>query len=581
MIKQFRETLDQPKALILVSALQIAMAVLQGGLIGMLLPVFRALLQMEPDFGAAAPWLIVEAVCLLVYVSCILASTPAAFAASMEVTAQIRRKIIEHTVKLCPGWFSAENKVRLSRAVTGYSSAIGTLSVTYGAQIILDVAGPVVLCVFVLFIGWYMILPLVIGIPVLLAIINIKNRRYAYIEENLEEAARRIADDAIDFGRAQAVLRAAGKKTGAEIRLEKNIDDHRRVFQRGLNAGVPAGLLCMAIPICAFFITLVFGINRLLQGSLPLSDAVVLFIICVRYVLSLGMVVENSSVIGFISKALGRILEILHAPTLPDAPDPVTLLRDGSIEFNDVTFSYEGSDRPVLRNLSFVCPAGSTTALIGPSGAGKTTTIKLIPRFFDVTGGSLRIGGIDVRDYDHRILLRNVSIIFQDVYLFSGAIEENLRLARPDATMAELEAAARSARLDEVIARLPQGWQTTVGEGGARLSGGERQRVSIARAFLKKAPIVLIDEAVSALDGENERAIAHAIAELAKDPGRTVIVIAHHPATLAAADRVIALVGGQVAETGSPEELRESGGIFANLYAQYKQARGWRIGKPA
>jgi ATP-binding cassette subfamily B protein len=175
--------------------------------------------------------------------------------------------------------------------------------------------------------------------------------------------------------------------------------------------------------------------------------------------------------------------------------------------------------------------------------------------------------------------LKNIAVIFQDVYLFEGTIEENLRLACPDATKGQLESAARSARLDEVIDRLPDGWRTQVGEGGAKLSGGERQRVSIARAFLKDAPIVLVDEAVSALDPQNERAVCDAIADLSGDPARTVIIIAHHPSILAAADRVIALDNGRVAETGTPEELLRSGGVYANLYKQYERVRGWRINK--
>nr|BFF04738.1 hypothetical protein GCM10020241_64130 [Streptoalloteichus tenebrarius] len=227
--------------------------------------------------------------------------------------------------------------------------------------------------------------------------------------------------------------------------------------------------------------------------------------------------------------------------------------------------------------MSFVCRPGTTTALVGPSGSGKTTVTRLVARFFDVDSGSVRVGGVDVRDLDHATLLGEIAIVFQDVYLFDTTIEENLRLARPDATREELEAAARAARLDEVIERLPDGWDTQVGEGGAQLSGGERQRVSIARAFLKRARIVLLDEAGSALDPENEGAISEAIANLARDPERTVIVIAHRPATLATADFVVALDGGRVMEFGSPVDLLRTGGTFARLHNQYEHARSWHI----
>ena len=205
MIEKFREAVDQPKTLVEVCVLQMVMALLQGALIGMLLPVFRALLRTAPDFAAAAPWLVAGGAGLLLYIACVLIVNPLVFAASMELTAQIRRKLVEHTAKLSPGWFSAENKARLSRAVTGYSNAIGTLSVTYGAQILLNTVAPSALCLLVLIIDRRIALPLIAGIPILLVAVTAKNRRYAYIEENLEAAARKIADDAIEFGHAQAV----------------------------------------------------------------------------------------------------------------------------------------------------------------------------------------------------------------------------------------------------------------------------------------------------------------------------------------------------------------------------------------
>ncbi|MFC7740151.1 ABC transporter ATP-binding protein [Nocardiopsis composta] len=220
---------------------------------------------------------------------------------------------------------------------------------------------------------------------------------------------------------------------------------------------------------------------------------------------------------------------------------------------------------------------GTTTALVGPSGSGKTTVTRLIARFFDVDTGRVRVGGVDVRELDPAALLDEIAIVFQDVYLFDDTIENNLRLARQEATRGELEEAARAARLDEVIERLPAGWRTRVGEAGAQLSGGERQRVAIAWAVLKRARIVLVDEAGSALDPVNEAAVSQAIADLGDDPERTVVVIAHRPATLAAADHVVSLDGGRVVETGTPEELLRTGGAFARLNRRYERARRWRI----
>ncbi|MET9970881.1 ATP-binding cassette domain-containing protein, partial [Streptomyces sp. NPDC006356] len=232
---------------------------------------------------------------------------------------------------------------------------------------------------------------------------------------------------------------------------------------------------------------------------------------------------------------------------------------------------------PVLRDVSFRCPTGSTTALVGPSGSGKTTVTRLIARFYDVTEGAIRIGGADLRDVQQDHLMDQLAIVFQDVYLLDDTIEENVRLAKPDASSDEVRAAARAARLDEVVGRLPDGWRTRVGEGGARLSGGERQRVSIARALLKDAPIVLLDEASAALDAENEALVQEALAALTADGRRTVIMIAHRLATLARADQFVVLDDGAVAECGSFLDLIESGGRLTAMWEQYGRMRDWRV----
>jgi ATP-binding cassette subfamily B protein len=288
-------------------------------------------------------------------------------------------------------------------------------------------------------------------------------------------------------------------------------------------------------------------------------------------------VVDHASGLGAMDHLAERAEAALHIPVLAASATPVRLVADSSIEFDRVGYRYPGADSPALSGVSFRCPPGTTTALVGPSGSGKTTLIRLAARFLDTDTGTVRVGGVDVRDYDHSALLSEIAIVFQDVYLFDTTIEENVRLARPDADQADLEAAARAARLDEVVARLPDGWRTRVDEAGAQLSGGERQRVAIARAFLKRARIVLIDEAASALDPENEAAVGRAIAALGRDNGLTVIVIAHRPTTLEAADQVVALEAGHVTEIGTPAELFGAGGVFARLNDQYRDAREWRI----
>ncbi|MEW1843713.1 ATP-binding cassette domain-containing protein, partial [Nonomuraea angiospora] len=266
-----------------------------------------------------------------------------------------------------------------------------------------------------------------------------------------------------------------------------------------------------------------------------------------------------------------RIRDVMTTPPLPSGG--TARAGEPSIELDGVSFAYD--ERPLLRDVSFTVTPRTVTALVGPSGSGKTTLTRLIARFWDASAGSVRVCGNDVRDYSPEDLMAQLSIVFQDVYLFEGTLEDNIRLGRPDATDEEVREAGRLARVEEIAERLPGGWQARIGEAGATLSGGERQRVSIARAILKDAPIVLLDEATAALDPENESALMDALATLARD--RTLLVIAHRLTTIAAADQIVMLEGGVIAERGTHEELLEAGGRYAAFWEERARARGWRL----
>ncbi|MDP2711207.1 MAG: ATP-binding cassette domain-containing protein, partial [Solirubrobacteraceae bacterium] len=256
-------------------------------------------------------------------------------------------------------------------------------------------------------------------------------------------------------------------------------------------------------------------------------------------------------------------------------PEPVAPREPAgaAVRLRGVRFSY-GDDR-VLDGVDVDVPAGSVLALVGPSGAGKTTVARLVARFWDVDDGCVEIGGVDVRELSGATLMAHVALVFQDVYLFSDTIEANIRAGRPGASADEVREAARRARVDEIVRRMPDGWRTQVGDGGAALSGGERQRVSIARALLKDAPIVVLDEATSALDPLSESAVEQALAELKAD--RTTIVIAHRLSTVVAADQIAVLEHGRIVERGSHRELLELGGRYADFWRERRRARGWRL----
>ncbi|TCP49995.1 ATP-binding cassette subfamily B protein [Tamaricihabitans halophyticus] len=576
MILRLYGLVPQLGLMLRIGALQASLAILQGLLLGTLIPILRALLRPEPDFAAATPWFLLAGIGLLVYGVLAVISTPIAFTANMEFTAKLRHRLMNHVAALPLGWFTQERKARLARAVTADAGAIAHLAVTIGGPAITATLVPTTIIGVTFAVDWRMALLFLTIMPIAFLALRRAGRIVSIADEELEEAATHIAGRAIELGQAQPVLRAAGQGSTGTTRMRAALDEHRETYRRGLRKSMLPDLTYTAVVMGGFAAILIAGMLLLIGGELPIADLVALLVLAVRFLEPLGNLIELIGALRAMDNGVGRVRAVLNTEPLPTSPRPVRELSGIDIALSGVTFSYGGSAR-ALTDVTANFPAGSTTALVGPSGSGKTTVTRLIARFFDVDSGSVRIGGTDVRDFDPTVLLNDIAIVFQDVYLFDDTIEENLRIARPDASRTELEEAARAARLDEVLNRLPAGWATRVGEAGSRLSGGERQRVSIARAFLKRSRIVLIDEAASALDPENERAVSDAIAELASAPDRTVLIIAHKPSTLRAADQVVTLDEGHVVEVGDPTTLRESGGLFAKLYDQYEQARGWRI----
>ena len=259
----------------------------------------------------------------------------------------------------------------------------------------------------------------------------------------------------------------------------------------------------------------------------------------------------------------------------PAAEGTMTFIPQGhDIVFDHVGFAYD--EKEVLHEVSFTAKEGEVTALVGPSGSGKSTCARLAARLWDVTRGSIRVGGVDISSVEPEVLLRDYSMVFQDVVLFDDTVMENIRLGRRGASDEEVYAAARAANCDEFVQRLPKGYDTPIGENGARLSGGERQRISIARALLKNAPIVLLDEATASLDVENETKVQEALSRLLA--GKTVLVIAHRMRTVEAADKIVVLADGKVAEEGSPEELMKKDGLYRRMVELQRQSAGWRLG---
>ncbi len=303
------------------------------------------------------------------------------------------------------------------------------------------------------------------------------------------------------------------------------------------------------------------------RGDLSTTDLLFFFIVGLGALSPLVSLLHLFANLSHLSSGGNLVREIMDAAVLEEQ-DAGALPADGSIELRDVSFAYE--ERSVLEGISFRVEPGTMTALVGPSGSGKSTVASLVARFWDVAEGSIELGGVDVRELSNETLTRQVSVVFQDTFLFDDTIAGNLRVARPDATQENLEAAARDAQAHDFIVRLPRGYETPVGELGSRLSGGERQRLAIARAILADTPVIVLDEATAFADPENEAALQDAIARLVS--GKTVLVIAHRLSTVVGADQILVLDRGRLVERGRHDDLVESGGLYAQLWSDFNDA---------
>ena len=369
--------------------------------------------------------------------------------------------------------------------------------------------------------------------------------------------------------------------------------NQERRYLAGLNATIDAterecakGELTNGLLVNTAYAILRLGIaTTLIAGASLIAAGQIGFMVMFAYLLMISRIYAPfDQALALVSElfasetSAARMRSIMEEPMASGTADFAPAGHD--IEFDHVAFSYGAGDdgragEHVLADVSFTAREGQVTALVGPSGSGKSTCARLAARFWDATGGTVRVGGVDVSTVDPETLLRDYAIVFQDVLLFDDTVMGNIRLGRRDATDAEVLAAARAANCDEFVSRMPQGYGTKIGENGSKLSGGERQRISIARALLKNAPIVLLDEATASLDVENETKVQSALSRLLA--GKTVIVIAHRMRTVEAADKVVVLKDGQVAEQGSPVQLKAADGQFARMVALQKEAEGWQL----
>ena len=483
-----------------------------------------------------------------------------------------RLRLAERLRKLPLGFFGKRDLADLTETLMGdvnrmehvWSHVLGYL---YGSYI-----STAVIAVCLLWYDWRLALACLWGVPVAFGLLFGSRKLTERQAEQIKRAAVRVSDGMQEALENVREIRATNQEERTLAGLYRKIDDHERIMIRGeLVTGlfVNGASVIMRLGVAT---TILVGAGLILSGQIDFMLLFLFLMVITRiyapFDQSLALIAEL-----FVSQVSADRMNALFDTPIAEGAE-VFQPQGHDIVFDHVEFAYD--KEAVLHDVSFTAKEGEITALVGPSGSGKSTCARLAARLWDVTGGAIRVGGVDIATVDPEVLLTDYSMVFQDVVLFDDTVMENIRLGRRGASDAEVMAAARAANCEEFVSKLPQGYQTPIGENGAKLSGGERQRISIARALLKNAPIVLLDEATASLDVENETKVQGALSRLLA--GKTVLVIAHRMRTVAGADHIVVLKDGCVAEQGTPQALMSQGSLFRHMVELQNQSARWQMG---
>ena len=478
----------------------------------------------------------------------------------------MRQQLFDHYEKLSFSYYDQNNSGQMMSKLVSDLFDISEFAHHGPENLFISLIKIVGSFVFLFLINWRLAIPLLVLVVFMLVFSYGQNKR---MQATFMDNRRKIGDVNSSLQDTLAGIRVVQSFANEEIEREKFMESNH-----GFLLSKKANYQCMGSFMSGnlffqgmmYLITLVFGGWLIAHGQMEVSDLAMYALYIGIFISPIQILVELTEMMQKGLSGFRRFLDVVETePEITNAPD-AELLDDvkGDVNYENVFFHYSDDDTPVLENVSFHIPAGKSIALVGPSGSGKTTICSLLPRFYDVTGGKITVDGKDVRKLTLESLRNQIGLVQQDVYLFCGSIRENIAYGKPDATMEEIEDAAKKANIHDFIMELPDGYETFVGERGTRLSGGQKQRISIARVFLKNPPILILDEATSALDNESERWIQQSLEELAKN--RTTITIAHRLSTIRNADEILVVADNGIAERGTHDELIARGGIYAHYY---------------
>ena len=542
--------------------------------------IIRDVINAGGDFSSANDivfygWMAVGSALLsmFVYFGGLMCSHISAF----RVASNMRKRTMRHIASLPVGFMNCLGSGRVRRIVNESSGA----TETYLAHQLPDMVGaiitPVAMLVLLLVFDWR--LGLLSLIPSVLGFIIMSRMTGKDMQLKMKEYQSALEDmnnEAVEYVRGVPVVKTFGQTVFSFKRFKRSIDEYGKwVIAYTKSLMWPMIAFTTAVN-CVFVPLIIAALCFTAGGVQPQFLLNLIFYIIFTPIISVTLMKvmfmsENNMIVG---DAIERVNGLLAIEPLPEPSSPMRP-ADNSVSFENVTFAYDGAEKNALDGVTFKVEAGQTVALVGPSGGGKTTAAGLIARFWDVSGGRVCLGGVDVKNISHKTLNQSVAYVFQNSSLLKTSIFENVRLGKPEASRGEVLAALHEAQCDDIIAKFPQGIDTVIGSKGVYLSGGEQQRIAIARVMLKDAPVLVLDEATAFADPENEAAVQRAFERLAR--GKTVIMIAHRLTTVQNADCIYVLKDGRVAESGTHSQLMEQNGLYSSMYNEYRTSISWKV----
>lgn len=542
--------------------------------------VVRTLLTADGNLADTPVWdyaiaaFVVSVANVLLYFAALMLSHLSAF----RIETNMRRTAMERLMRVPLGFFDTQNTGRMRKIIDEDSSQTHT----FVAHILPDVAGSVVapigIIVLLLAVDWQLgiaaMVPIVCAFGIMGYMMNPKNNDF---QRMYLDAQEKMSAEAVEYVRGIPVVKVFQQTVFSFKRFHDSIINYRNlVIRYTLLWRTPMSAYTIAINAFAFLLvpTGIILIGHGGETAIIVSDMVLYVLIAPIIAANVMKAMHLSENLFLANEAVDRLEKLTATPPLSESSKPEKAAAF-DVSLRNVSFRYEAAERDAVSHIDFDIPQGKTVALVGASGSGKTTIARLIPRFWDVREGSLKIGGVDVRHMDKAVLMRNVSFVFQNTRLFKTSILENIRYGNPDATIEQVNRAVDLSQSREIIERLPQGLNTVIGAEGTYLSGGEQQRIVLARAILKDAPIVVLDEATAFADPENEHLIRQAFAHLTC--GKTVLMIAHRLTTVQDADNIVVVDNGRIAEQGTHQQLMEQATLYYKMWNEYQKSVAWKL----